>query len=357
MSRFRVSVEPLHDPSAAEAVWRALEPRADGSFFTSWTWIGSWLAATAVTARMLTVHDGATLVAAGLFGCAGRGRLLLHETGNPAWDRLTIEYNDLLVARDAAADPRPDCLTALAAQPDARAIELGGVDARWLDAASAAGLPVRLAQRRPTFAIQLDAAAGDPDALIDRLGPNTRAALRQTLRRLGPVAGRPAGSLEEAHAFLDALIELHQDAWRARGQPGAFADARIRGFHHRMIETGWRAGAVELFAVSGPGDPFAYLLNFCQGEVVHAYQAGIAGGLPKRLKPGLVAHCVCAGQHAGRGRRRYDLMAGDARYKRNLGASAGDLLWLTAYANRSTAAVAGLRRLTRRITSRLRRLG
>jgi CelD/BcsL family acetyltransferase involved in cellulose biosynthesis len=357
MSRFRVSVEPLRDLPAAEAVWRALEPRADGSFFTSWTWVGSWLAATAVAARMLTAHEGGRVVAAGVFGSVPRGRLLLHETGNAAWDRLTVEYNDLLVARDAAEDPRPSCLAALAAQPDVRAIDLSGVDARWLAAASTAGLPVRLAHRRPTFAIRLDPADGGADAVIDRLGPNTRAALRQTLRRLGPVAGRSAASLAEAHAFLDALIALHQDAWRARGQPGAFADARVRAFHHHMVEQGWRAGTVELFAVSGPGAPFAYLLNYCHGDVVHAYQSGIADGLPKRLKPGLTAHCVCAGHHARRGRRRYDLMAGDARYKRNLGAPAGDLLWITAYASRSTAAVAGLDRLRRRITNRLRRFG
>jgi CelD/BcsL family acetyltransferase involved in cellulose biosynthesis len=260
----------------------------------------------------------------------------------------------VLVARDVARDPRPACLAALATHAETGEIGLSGVDARWLSAAAESGLPARIAGRRPTFAVRLaPCAAGDPP-LIERFGANTRAALRQTLRRLDPVVGQPAATLAEAHAHLDALIALHQATWQARGQPGAFAEPGVRAFHHRLVDAGWPSGAVELFAVSGASAPFAYLLNFCHRDVVHAYQAGVGGDLAKRLKPGLAAHYVCAEHHAGRGRACYDLMAGEARYKRNLGAPAGELLWLTAYANRSRAVVADLKRLKRGIARRLR---
>jgi CelD/BcsL family acetyltransferase involved in cellulose biosynthesis len=354
MSPIEVNVERLRDQSAAATIWRDLEPRADGSFFTSWTWIGTWLAATALEPVMVTAYAGTTVVAAGLFGASPGGRLLLHETGDPAWDRLTIEYNDLLVARDVAGDPRSACLAALAARAGTREIALSGVDAQWFRAAAAGGLPTRIAARRPTFAIRLAAPAAGEPALIDGLGPNTRAALRQTLRRLGPLAGRPAATLDEAHAHLDALIALHQASWQTRGEPGAFAEPRVRAFHHRLVDAGWADGAVELFAVSGAAAPVAYLLNFCHRDVVHAYQAGIVGGLPNRLKPGLAAHVMCAEHHAERHRACYDLMAGEARYKRNLGAPAGELVWMTAYANRTRAVVADLKRLKRGIARRLR---
>src|SRR5438045_1605486 len=131
MSRFRVIIEYLQDKPMAQAVWEELAPRAEASFFTSWTWIGTWLSATAIEPVMVTLFDDARLVAAGLFAIDRRGRLFLHETGMPEWDRLTIEYNDLLVARGLSHDPRPDCLAALAARPDVREIHLGGVDARW----------------------------------------------------------------------------------------------------------------------------------------------------------------------------------------------------------------------------------
>ena len=135
MDGLRITVEPLADIAAAAALWRELEPRADGSFFTSWLWVGTWLDATAIEPLLVTAHDGARPIAAGLFAGAARGRRLLHETGSAAWDRLTIEYNDLLVAHDAARDPRPDCLAALVGQAT-REIGLGGVDRRWLAAAA-----------------------------------------------------------------------------------------------------------------------------------------------------------------------------------------------------------------------------
>jgi CelD/BcsL family acetyltransferase involved in cellulose biosynthesis len=349
VDRFRVVVEPLGAVEAAEAVWRTLAPRADAGFFTAWDWLGTWLTATAVEVLLATVHDGARLVAAGLFGVAPDGRLLLHETGDPAWDRLTIEYNDLLVARDAPGDPRPSVLAALCAQAGRRGITLNGVDARWLDAAAAAGLPARALQRRPTFGIAL--AAGP---VIERLGTSTRAAVRQTVRRLGPVEGRPARRLDEAHGWLDALIGWHQASWQARGEPGAFGDPRIVRFHHALLERAWPGGAVELFEAAGPHGPFGYLLNFCAGDRVHAYQSGFVGGLPKRLKPGLLAHCLAADHHAAQQRRLYDLMAGDARYKRNLGAPSGELSWITVHPSRTRAVLDQVSRLPGRIGRRLR---
>ena len=40
-----VDLVPAHQCPGLGEAWRSLEQRADGSFFLSWRWIGSWLAA------------------------------------------------------------------------------------------------------------------------------------------------------------------------------------------------------------------------------------------------------------------------------------------------------------------------
>ena len=49
--------EPLPPPDALAPRWQVLEARAEGAFFTTWTWIGSWLRATG--ARPDLVGQGA----------------------------------------------------------------------------------------------------------------------------------------------------------------------------------------------------------------------------------------------------------------------------------------------------------
>lgn len=46
-SSLQLSLVALDDPADRVALatrWRALEARAEGSFFTRWAWIGTWLA-------------------------------------------------------------------------------------------------------------------------------------------------------------------------------------------------------------------------------------------------------------------------------------------------------------------------
>ena len=49
-----------------------------------------------------------------------------------------------------------------------------------------------------------------------------------------------------------------------------------------------------------------------------------------RLKPGLVSHCLCINRHLDDGSDVYDFMAGDARYKANLGEPGPDMIYLLA---------------------------
>src|SRR5262249_2937809 len=107
--------ETLPPPAALEHEWRTLEAFAHPSFFTSWHWIGTMLAALPQTQRpsLLRGVAGGRTVALALRGARVNRRrnglvrsraLYLNETGDAQFDALTIEHNGILAAagREAA---------------------------------------------------------------------------------------------------------------------------------------------------------------------------------------------------------------------------------------------------------------
>ncbi|MBY0422908.1 MAG: GNAT family N-acetyltransferase, partial [Parvularculaceae bacterium] len=91
-------------------------------------------------------------------------------------------------------------------------------------------------------------------------------------------------------------------------------------FHERLIANAFPLGAVELLRVSAGAEPFAWLFNFVDRGRVLFNVAGLAFESDNRFKPGLVAHALAIEDHLRRGADVYDFMAGDERYKTELGA-------------------------------------
>src|SRR6266702_2244481 len=107
--------EPLPSLAVIEREWRELETIARPSFFTSWYWIGTWLAGLPEASRPSLLRgsvQGETVALALLGARVGRRRrglirspsLYPNETGDPRFD-MTVEHHGLLVAstREEAA--------------------------------------------------------------------------------------------------------------------------------------------------------------------------------------------------------------------------------------------------------------
>ena len=119
--------------------------------------------------------------------------------------------------------------------------------------------------------------------------------------------------------FLEELKALHQRTWTGRGETGSFAYPFFERFQRRLIATCLPRGTVEIVRVTCGERVIGYLYNFVWRGTVLAYQSGLAYECDARLKPGLVAHCLCIDIHLAEGARIYDFMAGEARYKASLG--------------------------------------
>jgi len=347
----KVTLSPLSCAETLRRDWQELEGRGNGSFFLSWHWIGSLVALSPRSHHVLDVHYGSLRVGLALVSITisapyfRRRRLAtLNETGDTRYDAVYIEYNGVLSDRRyefEATLAAIECLTeeARTFSEPFEAIRLGGVDPRYLSLLTSLGWRVTVEDRKPCFGIDLDSIRRTARSFTQALSRNTRHQIRRSLRaygQFGDVTCRTARDETEARDDFAGLIALHQAAWRNRGRDGAFGNPCVVGFHAKLIESGFRDGAVELVRVSAGDRIIGYLYNFIYRNRVYFYQSGLRYEKSGHFRPGLVSHSLCIEDHLRRGSQFYDFMAGDHRYKMQLGARGSDLLWL--YARRSTTA-------------------
>ena len=340
-----ISLSPPPAWNALDAAWRALEARSHGSFFQSWSWVGSRVEARFPDPVLLQVRHVGETVALGLFNRRRRSwlappwgsRLWLNQTGTPALDSIHVEHNGLLIAAGAPPDTLARAFAHLTAT--ASHVVLSGVDAAHLEYAhlevtGATRLLVR-DRAHPAASPWIDLAAVRAQAggHLALLSANTRQQLRRSLRRYaldGPLQIQRAETLDEAQAFLAALGVLHQQTWTRRGRPGAFANPDFVAFHQALLATAWPRGEIDLLRVSFGTRALGYLYNFRWRGRIANYQTGFDYPTEPStpLKPGLTCHHLAAEQYAAEGLDAYDLLAGESRYKSSLATNSETLHWI-----------------------------
>ena len=351
--------------------WRALEARADGSFFQGWTWVGCLAERRFPDPVLLEAREDGRTVGLALFNRKrsplGAESLWLGESGDPALDAVFIEYNGPLLERGHEGLARA-CLDAALHAPGGdrshgpvpahaprepfhassagrwgglwrrlwgRRVMLDGVEDGLFEAAHATGLVRKRRNSRPAPCVDLRA----PGSFLDGLSRNTRYQLRRSARHYeaqGALRVHRAGTAEEALAYLDALRVLHQAAWRARGQPGVLASEAALSFHRALVSRGVDRGEVDLLRVTAGEAVLGYLYNFRHRGRVMSYQSGFdyAGAGPHQ-KPGLTCHHLAIEMYRAQGASVYDFLAGPDRYKLSLGGPGPILHWVELVPRRS----------------------
>jgi len=325
--------ETLPPLDALEARWRALEAASDGSFFTSWIWMGAWLRATGAQPDLVSVCDveGAEIGLA-LFGLGREPRKLgaqstlrLNESGDPQADRVFIEYNAPLAARDREDDVTAAIAALLSKRRDWRVLRLSGVAD---DCALVAAVPARrriLVDVSPAYGVALGAVRGAVGDYLSLLTSNTRSQIRRALKDHGDGAidVQRASSVGEIAAWLAEMHRLNAD----HHEDNAWDSPMFRAFAAEISQAGLASGAVDVLRVTIGGDITGYLLNFVHDDRAMNYQCAFAEPVSAKDKPGLITHVAAVACYAGRGLALYSLLAGKDRYKQSLATSAEELQW------------------------------
>lgn len=363
-----VELAPLPPLFELASEWRALEERADTSFFVSWSWIGCWIEALRGEVELLVLRarlNGRT-VGLGVLGTHLERRhrvitsrtLRLHATGRPELDILMIECNGLLVDREfhAAVSRRMfACLLQRESAWDELMLD-GMRDVRSLPHSSGR-TAVHIASHANHY-VDLAAVRAASGGYLSLLGSKTRARIRRSLKEytaVGELELHCAADTAQALSFLEGLKTYHQSYWAARGEPGAFANPFFERFHRQLVQSAFARGEIQLLAVDAGKRRLGYVYNFLRRGHIYNYQSGLDYHIcGKHNRPGLVAHMLAVEFNARAGHRVYDYLAGDSEYKQALGTAAGEMSWVTVQRDRVRFRVEWAARMLLRRARRLR---
>lgn len=337
MSTVEVRWLGAEERGAAAAAWRAVDAARRGpSFCSSWTWTATWLGryGDAVDHAFWVASRGDAVVGAGVVVRRRRGRFgpvvaHLGTAGEPGRG-VYVEDNRVAAVPGAEDAVATALVRALGDRGGWDVLALDGFAAedaaRLLRALGAArGREVRAEPSPYVDLAAVRAGGGDVVAAL-RSGPRSRT--RRALRAYGALEVEWAGDADAARAVLDELIDLHQARWTAAGEPGAFADEHVVGFHRDLV-----AAAPEQTALvrvrDADGGTVGCLYGFVDAGRLLFHQGGLRAESDNKRKPGLACHALFLQACCDRGLDVYDLLAGEARYKRELAGAERPLIWAT----------------------------
>ena len=337
MNPIRVTLTETGDLKSLESAWRALESHANPSVFQSWSWVQCWLQTPGVSPQLLTAWAGNDIVGLALLQSAPKRHffekptLYLQETGLPKIDALYIEYNDILSSPEDHDRVTIACLKFLAGiAENGQDICLSGISETWRQQAEATPLACKIQQKKTSYFVDLESIRAQGLPYLKILSRNTRQKLTRSRRRIeeiAPITLERANNVAEAQKFFSQLSTLHQETWRARGEPGAFQNTIFNAFHQRYIKTSFKEGTIDLLRVRADDTDLGYLLNFVHAGVVYQYQSGVDYTL-KSNHPGYLAHAAAIQYYLDSGMQVYNFMAGDNQQKASLSTCTEPLYWL-----------------------------
>jgi CelD/BcsL family acetyltransferase involved in cellulose biosynthesis len=335
------SHEALPPLATLEREWRRLEAVARPSFFTSWQWIGTLLAAVPAAHRPNLLRGtarGETVALALLgFGAARRRHGLvrsrafyINETGDPRFDSITIEHNGILAPAGHEVATLDSAIAWFADLRDvADELHVSGSLLR-LSKTMVEGRGLgRSETTLPCYSLDLDLLSQSGGELYPVLSANARQQLRRALRHFesyGPLQLSAAATIEEALAYFAELKLLHCASWERRGKRHAFLGEFFEWFHRLMIERSFAEGGTQLLRAAAGGRVIGYLYNFRLGDRIYAYQSGFADA-DRRERPGIVTHALAIRHAFQSGARVYDFMAGRNRLKESISTRCEPMLW------------------------------
>lgn len=126
-------------------------------------------------------------------------------------------------------------------------------------------------------------------------------------------------TVDDLHAQLQALFDLHQMRWTGRGETGAFASNERHNFYYRMATAFLQRGWLEFWQLELNGETVGAQFCFRYNDTVSLLQEGFhpryaAEKIGYALKAHLLEEMIRTGA------RRYDFLGGVDPYKSKFGA-------------------------------------
>ena len=359
--------QPLSDWHAIAEDWQQLEAQADCSVFLSWQWIGTWLKTWPAERCLLRLHasseQGAELVGLAIIspgferrhGFVAARQWRLHQSGVASQDQIWIEYNAVLAKQGWEVKVQQAAQDFVLQQPGWDELILAGIAQQQAQSWQQSGLTAVVDWQAPCFGVDLQQLRAQGGDYLASLSANCRYQINRSKKRYqqrGALRLAKPQDLAEAQAWFAAMGPWHQQRFGTGPGQSGFSNPDFIGFHQAMLADYWPQQGVELLALMAGDEHLATFYQLCYRQHVYFYLAGFKPEQDKHLKPGLVGHSLCIEHYSAEGLDFYDFMAGDERYKRQLGFEHNSLCQLRLQRPRldlrlEAAAKAGKQRLSR----------
>jgi CelD/BcsL family acetyltransferase involved in cellulose biosynthesis len=153
----------------------------------------------------------------------------------------------------------------------------------------------------------------------------------------------------ERRTGMEILKRLHARRWEGStgetrgGAGGVFGSVFFARFHERTGPDLLKAEVLKLMWLTVRDEPIAAVYNLDWRGRVYFYQCGRRLDVPKAIRPGTVLLVMAIRRAMEAGRREFDLLAGDVRYKRELATGTRPLVRLRVARPGCAASAAGAR--------------
>ncbi len=298
--------------------WQALlEDDAQGSVFQHPAWLRIWFHAFGGDRRLrvLAIRDGARLLGVAAF-IAGDNRLTL--AGDPdLWD-----YSGLTVRKGFERDAFHALIEHLAGEAWDEIVLWGLAE----DTPASDELPA-LAEAHG-FRVTRDQEAVCPtvelpdswDAYLASLNKKDRHELRRKMRRFAESDGEGElvvlSGTDAVLAALPDFIRLHVES---REDKAAFMTEAMQHFFRHVAGDLARESRIRLYLLERGGVRLASVLCFDGGDSLMLYNSGYDPAYA-HVSVGLVSKALCLQRAIEEGKRHFNFLRGDERYKYDLGA-------------------------------------
>jgi hypothetical protein len=341
----RTTISALTDRGALLDAWASTERALQPSAFLSSIWIGALLDTLPNNFPMFVASFADETKVLGL-SVLGRAQvatrlgavdtLTLHATGVPAFDRIHIELNGLLIdsrfAEDAAVS-----LCALIEQdmPDVNALHLPGMSdssgfVRW---GQRTGWIVDEAVVSAPY-VDLRKVRDDGCDYVGQLQKKARYAVRTARRRYqsryGELRVVPVEGAEDCVAALSQLEHWSRVRWASTGGRSAFESEFFCSFHRTVLRRAAASATAQLLNVFAGETLLGCLYTLNSNGWVCFYQGGYDYSLlGEDAQPGFAVLPTVIEFCAARGDIGFDFLAHASQYKRDLATASRELTWAT----------------------------
>ena len=156
------------------------------------------------------------------------------------------------------------------------------------------------------------------EAYLGLLSSKQRHEVRRKLRRLeeaGSVSYRFIEDSDAVPGFMDTFLAMFVES---RDDKAAFMTGDMEAFFRSMATAMSRAGLLRLGVLDLDEAPVAAIITFDFNDVIYLYNSAFDPEY-RSLSVGVLSKVLCLKDSIERGKKRFDFLKGDERYKYHLG--------------------------------------